>query len=368
MRHILFLSRGGIGGSQMQLAHILANLSGRGYVPVVVCRQDGEFVEKLRGAGVLTYVVPLRPWRTWPAAFGRYGDVRRLVRIGRGHDVALVHSSDLWLSGYLNCLARKLHVPSVLHVRAPLKPAELRKHRCGAPDAVIAISHRVKDHLLLAGIPDERITVIYDAVDVERFHPDRRADNALRRDFPRCGDVLIGIVGRVAPLKRQLKFLRIADTIVRRTARSVTFFLIGEIRDHEYHARAVEFAKGSQLNGQAIFTGIRHDMPDVFGALDILVTLSGGSVMIEAMASGTPVVSAGFSTPQRSFIVQDGRNGLLMASDDTDDVADALTRLIDAPELRQRMGRHARQWATEQFSHLQLQRKTYDLYDRLVKE
>ena len=367
MRRILYLSRGGsIGGSQRQLLHVVTNLDRSRYEPIVVCRTDGPSVERLLEAHVSAHVLPLRPWRSFPAGLWRYADARRLARFAVEHDVSLIHSSDLWLSKYLTSTARRVGVPSVLHVRTPLAPACAAKHGCREADGLIAISRRVRHDLLLAGIPDEKIVVINDSVDVDRFHPRASERNILRRQYPQSRGLTVGLVGRIEPFKRQLDFLMAAAQIVHANGRAVTFFLVGNVHCPRYHRQVVDFIRGHGLVDRAILTGGRDDMPEVLGSLDVLVSLSGGSVMFEAMSCGKPVLSAGFSTKANSVHVQDGKTGLLVTSQSSEDLVRAMLRLLDNADLRRYLGKEARAWAEDNFSHVSMAIKTQMLYDKLL--
>lgn len=367
MKRILYLSRGGaIGGSQRQLYYVVTNLN-HGYEPMVVCRKDGQFSGRLRDCGVATSVFPLHPWRKFPAGLYRYLDAERLTKFARQHKVALVHSCDLWLSGYLNWVARRLKIPSVLHVRTPIRPEEVRKHRCNRATSIIAISQRIRRNLISAGINQEKITLIDDMVDLEVFNPQRVKTNVLRRDFSPSGQVLVGIVGRIGPSKRQMEFLQAVRLIISDSRPSVTFFVIGDVYSREYFKKLKRFVGESGLNGHVVFTGRRDDMPQVLSSLDVLVSLSGGSVMFEAMACGKAVVSAGFSTKEDSVHIQDGLTGVLVSSRRRSELACALRRLINTPELQTQIGHQARKWAENNFSHIEMVAKTERLYDQLIQ-
>ena len=367
MKRVLYLSRGGyVGGSQRQLSYVLSNLN-HGFEPLVVCREDGSFVAELRACGIRTSVFRFHPWRKLPAGFYRYWDAERVVRFARGRDVMLVHSSDLWLNGYLVWIARRLGVPSVLHVRTPISIEDVHKHRCDKATSIVAISKRVRRNLISAGISEEKITLIDDAVDLGAFTPQDEGVDVLRRDFGSKGEVLVGIVGRIHPLKRQLAFLEAAEQVVQGPASSVTFFVIGESCSCEYCEQLKRFAERSGLKGKVVFTGRREDMPEVLGSLDILVSLSGGSVMFEAMACGKAVISAGFSREEDSVHLQHGRTGLLVGSSQPAELAKALTRLIDDPEFRRRIGGEARKWAEKRLCHVAMAAKLELLYTRLVE-
>jgi len=369
MHRILYLSRGGnIGGSQRQLFHVVSNLDRDLYEPVVVCRKEGRSVEQLRNARIPTYMLPLHPWRSFPAGVFRYVDAMRLARFARRHAVSLIHSSDLWLNGYLTWTARQIDVPSVLHIRTPISDRCVRKHRCGDADSLIAISRRVRKNLLRAGIAHERIAVINDSVDIEMFSPRPSAANILNRDFPRTQGIRIGLVGRIEPFKRQLDFLRAAESVLYEHARPATFFLVGKVHSQEYHRQVLDFIREKDLHRRVVLTGPRDDMPAVLNSLDMLVSLSGGSVMFEAMSCAKPVLSAGFSTRENSVHIQDGRTGLLITSKKDADLVNAMLRLIDNPDLRRYLGQEARKWAQDNFSHLSMTIKTQSLYEKVLAQ
>jgi len=369
VKRILYLSRGGsIGGSQRQLYYVITNLDRSGYKPIVVCPKDGKFVAQLRDSGIETHVFPLRPWRKFPAGLRRYLDAERLSRLARDNEVSLVHSSDLWLNGYLIWVAGRLKIPSILHVRTPILPKDVRKHRCSRATSIVAISRHVKKDLLRAGICPEKILQIDDAVDIEAFRPMEVQEDVLRRDFSRVGRVRVGIAGRIEPGKQQLDFLKAAEQIVCRFTRNVIFFVIGDIHSRSYFEKISQFVNKNGLKRHVCFTGGREDMPQVLGSLDILVSLSGGSVMFEAMACGKPVISARFSTQENSVHIQDGRTGVLVSSKEISALVQALMRLIEEPELRMQIGQEARKWAENTFSHIRMAAKTQRLYKRLLQD
>ncbi len=369
MHRILYLSRGGnIGGSQRQLYHVLCNLDRKLYEPIVVCRKEGPSVEQLRGAQIPTYMLPLHPWRSFPVGLFRYIDAMRLARFARKYCVSLIHSSDLWLNGYLTWTARRINVPSVLHVRTPISTRCVHKHRCDDADSLVAISRRVRKDLLYAGIAREKIAVINDSVDTDLFSPQPSAANILNRQFPQTQGLRIGLVGRIEPFKRQFDFLRAAKCILGTHGRSATFFLVGKVHCQEYHQDVVDFIHANDLGDRVVLTGSRDDMPQVLNSLDMLVSLSGGSVMFEAMSCAKPVLSAGFSTKENSVHIQDGKTGLLVTSKKTGDLIDAILQLMDNAKLRRYLGRQARKWAEDNFSHVSMAIKTQSLYAKVLTQ
>lgn len=257
-------------------------------------------------------------------------------------------------------------IPSVLHVRAPKSPELFRKHDCHKASAVIAISRQVYQNLLDAGVERSRIRTIYDAVDLEKFSP-RNSENVLRQEYPWAQGVLVGLAGRIKESKRQLDFVKTAAAISRENP-SVTFFIIGEPYRTGYFDRIYKFIIKNGLSRRIILTGRREDMPAVLSSLDMLVTLSGGSVMIESMACGTPVISAGFTKPENSAIVLDSQTGILLGPGEENRLPDAIRRLMDDEPLRRKFALAGRRHVEEHFGRQAMGLATQQLYDDLLNK
>lgn len=331
----------------------------------MVCNKAGDLADTLQKMKVKVLVQRLHPWRKIIMIIFRYLYAWKLHRLTRKLGIRLIHCCDLWLGGYAFRLAGQLKVPLILHVRRPLSPRDIGKFNCSAAARLVPISKRIRENLLIAGIPAEKIMQIDDSVDTQLFSA-QYAANILRREYSPIGEILIGIVGRIDAFKRQLDFLKAAVIVLRRCSRPVTFFVIGEVHSRHYFHKMQRFIRENDIDRHVIFTDRREDMPAVISSLDILVTLSGGSVMFEAMAAGKAVVSAGFTTKKFACHLQDGVTGLLIESQQPADLADALIKLIENPRLREHLGINARQWALKELTHTKMAAKTQQLYDTLL--
>jgi len=370
MTRILYLSHCGssIGGGERQLYYLVTNLDRDRYQPIVVCPDDGVFADQLRDAGIPTFILPLPAWRKAKSLFSRYVAAFRLARFAKQQGIQLIHTSDSWFNPYLLRVSRKLGIPSVSHVRTPIRPDQVKNYRFKEVSMIISISERFKPPFLQAGISPEKILFIHDAVDLSLFSDEPPAVNVLQRDFPTDGDVRVGIVGRIEPVKKQLEFLQAAE-IVLKSRRNVSFFLVGGVQSKGYFEQVKSFIADRGLDQHVICTGERSDMPEVLASLDILVTLSGGSIVFEAMACGKPVILVRKMPPSNVSweIVRDGETGFVIPHEEAQPLAGAMMRLIDDPALQRHMGHEGRKWAEERFSHIQMARQTQESYDRLVQ-
>ena len=369
MANILYISHSGsiIGGGEIQLYHLVRNLDASRYRPIVVCPDDGVFVEKLRSEQIPTYVLPLPAWRKVKSILFRRTAVKRLTRLVEENDIRLIHTSDLWLNYYVWKVSQRTGVRTVSHVRNLLNAKRVHKYLFDKIDSIISISNQLKQPLVQAGIPTEKIHIIYNGVVLSEFTCDIPKANVLLRDFEPLGDLLVGIVGRIEPFKRQKEFLQAAVEVLK-VRQDVTFSLIGashaELGQGAYLEEIQHFIREYDIAKDIVFTGFRTDMPDVMASLDILVSASAGTVMIEAMAAGISIIATDIASA--SEVIADGVTGILVPHNDIHAMAEAILRLLNDPNMRRQMGQAGRKRADEQFSHARNVQLTQAVYDNLL--
>jgi len=363
---VLYLAVSGerVGGAEAQYEYLLEDLDRTRFAPLLLTPSRGGFSERVARGGIATQVFAYPPWRrrTW---LTRRGARARLVAVAREQAIALVHA-DFNLGPYAVAIAAALDVPAVLHVRRPLQPAWIARYGLRRASAVIAIGRRYARQLCAGGVAAERIAIIEDATDAARFAP--RGDAPLRREWPAlAGRVLCGLVGRIEPFKRQLDFLRASAPVVRAGHPLACVVAGAPNRDWPRYVRNVHAWPNRYGAGvPVVFTGARTDIEAVIGSLDVLVTLSGGSVMLEAMASGVPVITATDSRPADLAMVRDGEAGLVVPADDAGALSAALARLCDDAPLRRALGARGRAHAVQRYSRARLARDTERLYDAVM--
>jgi glycosyltransferase involved in cell wall biosynthesis len=209
-------------------------------------------------------------------------------------------------------------------------------------DLVVAASNGVADDLVAHfGVPRQRITVVPNPVDVEDV--ERKAAEPL--DAERTGDAaLIVTAGRLAEAKNLP--LLVESLRLLRTRREFHAWILGQgelERDLRERLRAAALQDAVQL------LGFQANPWKFMAAADVFVLTSHyegfGNVLIEAMASGTPVVAtASFGT--RDIVLHE-RTGLLVERHEAQAVADALERIISNQAYRARLAAAGRERARE---------------------
>lgn len=358
---ILYLSHCGssIGGGEKQLAYLAENIDRTRYCPLVVCPDDGVFVEHLRSVDIPTVILDLPPWRKAKSLGARYSAARKLVSLTETHDACLIHTSDSWFNPYLWAVKKQLKIPVVSHVRNLLTPIQVRKYKFNRMDSIIAISKQSSAPLIQAGIDAQKIGVIHNCVDVSAFQPVSEPAHSV--------EYVVGIVGRIEPFKRQNTFVEIAAKVAAQ-CKEVKFRIIGgalgtpEHRTYEQEVRQLVTKHG--LQEFVHFTGHRTDMPTAMQELDLLITLSAGSVIAEAMAAGKPVI--GTPVGSTAEMIVHGETGYVVPLDPIEDIADKIIELVKDPNRSRRMGQRARKYAEEAFGVERQVRRVEDIYKKLL--
>ena len=212
-------------------------------------------------------------------------------------------------------------------------------------DLAAYLAHRV-------GVPRQRISQIYNGVDVELFHPALAPRPPPGCPFNPGEHWIVGSVGRMQQVKDPLllanAFVRAWQLAPDLRAR-LRLVMVGD-GPMRPPAQAVLDAAG--LAGLAWLPGERHDVPDVMRGLDCFVLPSRAegvsNTLLEAMASGLPVVATRVGgNPE---LVAEGRTGHLIAAQDVAGLAERLVQLGRQPGLAASLGQAGRAEAERRFS------------------
>ena len=372
---ILYLSHCGssIGGGERQLYYLVTNLDRERYQPLVVCPDDGVFVEQLRSADIPTTILGLPPWRKAKSRLTRHSAAAKLVAFAKAHNVQLAHTSDSWLNPYLWHLKKQLNIPVISHVRNLLTLTQVRKYAFDRMDGIVAISEQSKAPLIQAGIPIEKIEVVLNCVDLSVFRPPSEDIETGRVLLQETRPFVIGIVGRIEPFKRQKTFVEIAARVAAR-CENVRFHIIGEaleiLAHRTYKCEVRQLVSTLHLNERLIFTGHRADMPAAMQALALLVTLSAGSVIAEAMAAGKPVIGTPIGSTAEMIV--DGVTGWVIPLEipetkGVEAIADKIIHLVENRSLCERMGSASRKRAEGVFGIETHVKKVQEIYAALLR-
>ena len=364
------------GSGQVQhIKELASQLRKRGHSLTVYSRSIEADMEPIPTVNVLTPYgnIPFIRHFTFPIAFRR-----RLT------DADLVHTQyhpDIFAGNYLR---RRDGTPHVFtyHGFAPIGVWRSAKQRIkmvdhrigtflglrGGVDRIIAVSHFLRRELEKRYFVDpEKIHVIYNGVDLERFKP-ALDPSPIRRRFGLANLRTVLYVGRLVPYKGAQFLLKAVPRILEAHPRT-RFLIVGSPR---YDSPNIgRLLRNKKIRESLIFAGHvkDDDLPYYYTACEVFCFPSlwegFGLPPAEAQACAKPVVA--FNHCALPEVIADGKTGILVPPKDSGAVADAIVRLLDDEDERVRMGWEGRRRVEALFRWDKAAEETVRVYERAVE-
>lgn len=286
-------------GGQIQVMLTVTGLQQRGHECVLLARPGAQLWCAVREAGILTFPARLSHLWSRSAAF----------------DIVHVHDAH---AHTLAALASRRPFVVSRRVAFPVKRGLASKWKYASPSRFIAVSHFVARMLESAGIPAERIDVVYDAVDMDQQSPPWDASRpavALASSDPQKGSELADRAARVAGIP-------------------------------------VVFS-----------TDLKHDLLNASMFVYITRSEGLGSAALLAMAIGVPVIAS--RTGGLAEVFEHGRSGLYVGNN-PEEIARAMRSVRDNSALAATLISGAKQRVSEMFTTERLIENTLKSYERAL--
>ena len=358
-------------GAEVQLAILLRSLAKLADLEVsAILFNAGWLAQELHDAGVRTHVI-------LEAERNPLSILRELSDYFRRNQVDVLHTHK-YKDNILAALASTRHVVPY-RVRtvhgAPEPFAGLQGFKMNvytlldgvvnrwAVDRLLAVSFALQE-LLVERFGTDKVMCIHNAVDVDRIRVTTDLVNLRKELGLDQHDFVIGTMGRLHPIKGLEVFLR-AARIIKDHGKSAKFIIAG---DGPLRGQLQALAQQCGLAHEVMFLGHRSDGNNILGLMDLFVlpSLSEGIplVLLEALALARPVVATAVGgIPE---VVEHGISGLLVTAGKQDDLAQGCLKLMDGPDLAQRLGDAGRKRVTEAFSAGVMAESVANVYRTLV--
>lgn len=320
-----------------------------------------------------------------------YFKIKKIIREFKP-DIVHTHASK---SGAIGRLAAKsCNVPLIVHTfhgnvfhsyfNGFLTSLIIRIERFLAKrtDAIVAISDSQRKELtdVYKIAPPEKIFTIPLGFNLEKFSVDQDAKKELFKNkygFDK-NDIVVGIIGRLVPVKNHEMFLEVAALIKAHSNKNIRFVIIGDGESRpliEKKAAALNlsysyFVTNPKAKTDILVTSWETEIDEALAGIDIIVLTShneGTPVsLIEAQAAHKPVVSTNVGGIED--IVQHGETGFITEAGDTAAFAQHIQTLIDAPQLREQMGKKGYENVIKRYSKQRLITDMKHLYLSFLEE
>ena len=379
IRLMQFLTIFAIGGTERQVVNLTLGIDRNRFDLSFGClRRCGQFLKIIedRGIPIETFSLP---------RFASVRGVRQGLRLARHiarERIAIVHAYGFygnvfalpaaWLAG------APVLIGSIRDDGVCLTPRQRAVQRviCRLADTIVTNAEGIKRGLVAEGWNADRITVIPNGIDTERFvNPGVRSSLRADLGIPE-GAPIVAMTARLTKFKGAHFFIP-AVARLRDRYPEARFVIVGpgEMPRGDARTSADPYVAGLGQQVQAlglqdrlIFAGGRTDVPallqDVAVAVQPSISEGMSNAVLEAMASGRAVVAT--DVGGMSDLVIDGTTGLLVPPADVGALAAAIDRLLGDPALRARLGAEASRVVLGEYSIARMIERTERLYVDLM--
>lgn len=331
-QNILFVTTGlGYGGAETQLVRLAVGLGSRGWrVQVVSMLPPQAFLYELEQASIPVHSLSMR--RGVPDPRGLF----RLMGILR-HERPVILTSFLYHANLLGRIAGQL-------MGVPVVISSIRNEKFGGlvADRMTRLTDRLADittiNSNLAGeavvrrgvVPDEKLKVIPNGLDITRFSWTQEARMQVRKELEIAETHFLWLaIGRLDEQKNYPNLLSAFAQVVSRYPKTM-LLVAGEGALRQTLDEMVSFVG---LEQYVHFLGVRTDIPNLLAAADAFVLASAWeglpNVVMEALAARKPVVATEVGgVPE---LVKEDKNGFLVPSGDSEALAQAMLDLMNLP-------------------------------------
>jgi len=303
-------------------------------------------------------------------------------------DYKLIHAYSSVLNGLAGlAVARKKKVPVIYEVRALWEDAAVEQGKTRENslrynatrkietdllrkvDKITVICEGLKRDIITRGIPENKITVVPNGVDLEDFKPIAKDEEIIKK-YSLNGFKIIGFIGTFFSFEGIEVLIKSIPSIAQKIP-NVKFMIVGGGEVEKYLKELVEKEKLSQW---VIFTGrVKHeDVKRYYSIMDILVypriskritEMVTPVKPLEAMALGKTVIGSDVGGIKE--LIKDGETGLIFKAGDYKDLADKCIFTLNNPSLMKDINIRARNYVEKERNWLEICKRYLDVYKEL---
>jgi len=322
---------------------------------IVVCSCGGVNVEKLTEMGIRHYQIP-----DISSKKDIFKICRTVKQIVEKEQITVIHSHHRMAAFYTEILFGS-SIIKIANAHNTFFDKKLLTKFVYKHTKVIAVGEMVKKNLVdYFKIPEKQVSVIHNAV--KPFDGNYLEDKYIRK-LHDDGNFVVGNIGRLSEQKGMEYFIESIPKILKKYPRT-RFVIAGNGEDEQ---KLFNLVKKLGIEECIKFLGYRKDVQNLMSQLDLIVLSSLWEGLpltpIEAYSVGRTIVATRVDgTPE---IVRDGVDGYLIDPKNSEQIADAVCKVIEIDEKRARMEMNAKERYVQEFSFAQLAEKYSRFYEEL---
>jgi L-malate glycosyltransferase len=322
----------GDGGSEKYVFDIIRKYGKENCI--FVSSLEGPLQSALEKAGVKCYKIPMKNPFDLKAAI-------LLKELVAKENISVIHTHFLrenYIAIIAKLLGAKVKVFWTYHVNVPMSPLNrlLNKFMTRNDEKVIAVSHFVKGELIKKGIPENKIVVIHNGIDLT-------SDFVSKDQTERSEKIQLATIGRLSPEKGQLFLLEGLKLLNENTSISYDWecliFGNGPLKK-ELENKVQEYGLEQRVN----FCGYVENIPEQLKNIDIVVIPSQNDafpyIAIESLAMGKAII--GTNVGGIPEIVKNGETGIIIHYGNSNELLESLLKLFNDGSYANQLSQQAR--------------------------
>lgn len=348
-----------VGGVETGVIDLSKYLVKQGH-KVVVVSNGGKLVKELESLGARHYQLPVHK----KSFFNIFKMIFKLEEVINKEEIEIVHARSrvpAWIAFFAARKSGRVFITTChgYYKKHPFSYVMGWGKNVICPSNVIA-RHMIEDF----SIPHERVRLIPRSVDLERF---QFIDPVKKR----TEEFNVGIIGRFTPIKGHLYFIK-AMAKLYRSVPKLKIWIVGDapLSKQNYKEQIQVLIRRLGLWHCTQFLGTQRNIPEIMTNLDLLVlpTITQeafGRVIIEAQASGVPVIAA--KVGGIVDIIEDNNTGLLVPPGDDLSIAQAALKIFKDKNLAGNLAQAAFKNVQKKYNVELMIKSTFSVYEESLK-
>ena len=304
---------------------------------------------------------------------------------------SIIHSASNFVCGYAGVkAARLLGIPSIYEIRGFLAPHTIDKREgyensdhynvsekleietAKLANHVFTITGSIKDILVENGVDESKISILPNAVDIEKFTIKKR-DEELEQKLDLKDKIVIGYIGSFVEYEGLDLLIKACKMLYEEVGDVFRLLLVG---DGDVFDKLRSLTEDLGLSEFVIFTGRVHhdDVQRYYSLIDIaplprkgfrVCELVSPLKPFEAMASGKLLITS--NVKALNEIIEHGVTGLVFERDNYQDLAEKLESVVVDEDLRNEISKNGNLWVKENHSWEKIAKSVTSIYEHLLE-